>query len=221
MADETKEKLKNAAAVFASGYVKRWMEGNYDRLMTTESGQRLQALDDRVKYVLEAGAYALMAFADQHLSADTPLKRLIREISLDAAPELSKRMVNGVREKLSTSQPGAANHEVAQALLKLGDDDLGALLAWLSNLTPEKRAAMVKPLSSLSGDDLKRFATLSPHQRDLLSTLDDPMSRPRSQSEPARAGSARTEVTKALKGLRKRMRDKTGELRAKRRDRGR
>ena len=90
------ESFKRGLAITLSGYTKRWMEsGVYDRLMDTGLGQQLKGLDPKAKFGIEGGLYVLTAILDQKFSEDTAIKTLIKELGMDAGPEIAKRMING------------------------------------------------------------------------------------------------------------------------------
>jgi hypothetical protein len=168
MADE---KLFNGLAIFASSYVKRWMENNYDALMRTAPARKLMECGKPTRYGIEAALYALLAYGDQRWSGDTPLSKFVREVVRDAPSEISKRLVNGFREEVMACVTKGAPDQtksVEQMLLGLDDAKLGALLAWLARTSPEDRARIRSLLGTLSDEELQRAARLAPADLDAL-----------------------------------------------------
>lgn len=96
------QKLLNSLAILAAGYAKRWMEGNlYDKVFETKFGEKFKNLDKKSVYGIEFGLNFLTSILDQKFHDDTALKKFIKEIGMDAASELSKRLINGTREASS------------------------------------------------------------------------------------------------------------------------
>lgn len=168
------EKMVNGLAVFASGYTKRWMEGNYDKFMETDVGKKLKSMTPTSKYALEAALYALMAYADQNIQGNTPVSMFLKEVTKDAPPELAKRFINGVKNQLKTDAEKLSNPEqklAAQSLLQLNDKDLSELLRWLSETPRHDLREVTTFLDSLSKDELQRFCSLSADQKKLFLEL--------------------------------------------------
>lgn len=169
------EKALNSLAVFASGYAKRWMESNYDKLMRTAAGKKLTSLGSAQKYAIEAGLYALMAYTDQKLKADTPLKKFLSEVGKDAAPEIAKRLVNGAKREFEVDQEHLQSPEerlAVQTMLELDAQTLTSLLEWLANAESQERAELAGRLQNLSREQIEKLANLSPSHRSLLLQLD-------------------------------------------------
>ena len=190
------KKLLNGLAIFASGYVKRWMEGNYDALMRTAAARRLMECGKPNRYGIEAALNALFAYADQNWSHDTPLRRLLREVALDAPSEISKRLVNGFRDEVLSGvreNPPEHTKSFEQALLQLDDATLGALLSWLARTTPTDRARLRSLVGTLSDEELGKLARLSP--ADLEALMGSP---PPTDKHPSRiAGAIKDELEQA------------------------
>lgn len=122
-----------ALAVFASGYGKRMMEAQYDRLMRSSVGVGALALPAQTRYGLEAALYALMAFTDARAQTNTALGRFFKEVALDPPPEIAKRLVNGARHDLEGTRLAASSDSeraVAVALHELDDATLARLAMW-------------------------------------------------------------------------------------------
>ncbi len=93
------KKLLNGIAVFAAGYAKRWMEGNvYDRVIDTKIGRKFKNLNKNAVYGIEIGLNLLTTILDQNFNDNTAVKKFIKEVGMDAASELSKRLINGDKE---------------------------------------------------------------------------------------------------------------------------
>lgn len=97
------KKMLNGIAIFAAGYAKRWMEGNfYDRVIDTKIGRRFKKMDKKAVFGIEFGLNFLTTILDQKLNDNTALKKFIKEIGMDAASEISKRLINGAKKEGSS-----------------------------------------------------------------------------------------------------------------------
>ncbi|HRP63653.1 MAG TPA: hypothetical protein PK400_10195 [Phycisphaerales bacterium] len=184
--------LLDGMAVFASSYVKRFLEGHYDVLMRTAPARKLMGASKPTRYGIEAALYALVAYADQHWSPRTPLRRLVREVALDTPAELSKRLVNGFREEvMATTGSGKSDttRSLEQAMLQLDDATLGQLLRWLGESTPQDRERIRTLIPTLSDAELQNLARLAPDDLEVLMRFAEP---PRSQAKkgPSRLSQA-------------------------------
>lgn len=93
------KKMLNGIAILAAGYAKRWMESNvYDRVVDTKIGQKLKNMDKKAIFGIEFGLNFLTTILDQNFNDDTAVKKFIKEVGMDAASELSKRLINGAKE---------------------------------------------------------------------------------------------------------------------------
>lgn len=96
------KKTLNGIAVFAAGYAKRWMEAHlYDRVFKTKFSQKFKNLDKKAIYGIEFGLNFLTTILDQKFQDDTAAKKFIKEVGMDAASELSKRLLNGLKKDSS------------------------------------------------------------------------------------------------------------------------
>jgi len=175
------EKLLNGLATFASSYVKRWMEANYDALMRAAPARKLMECGKPTRYGIEAALYALLAYADQRWSGNTPMTKFVREVMMDAPSEISKRLVNGFREEaMAPAATGTPEQTkgVEQMLLGLDDATLGPLLAWLARTTPEDRARVRSLLGTLSDEELQKVSRLTPADLDALVNQPPPTAKP-------------------------------------------
>ena len=55
-------------------------------------------MDKKAIYGVEFGLNFLTTILDQKLNDDTALKKFIKEIGMDAASELSKRLINSAKD---------------------------------------------------------------------------------------------------------------------------
>lgn len=161
------ESLKRALAITLASYAKRWMEsGVYDRIMNTELGQQLRGLDPKAKYGIEGVLYVLTALLDQKFADDTAVKALVKELGMDAGPEIAKRMINGgegpaAQTAAPLPSPAAAKGNPPSVLLALGQDQLSELLLWLSAIEADRRKGLIAGLGRLSADDLAKFVAMN------------------------------------------------------------
>lgn len=166
-----RREMADMTTVFFTGYVKRWMESNYDRLLTTAPGLAVGALDKRARYALEAGLYGLLVLMDRKLPASSPVERLIKEVALDAPSEIAKRLINGAA---AAAQPGAEKAATSlQRLLLLDEIAVSSLLTWFATLDETVRQSALKLFQRLDPGELLAFAALTPEVRNqFLSTQD-------------------------------------------------
>ena len=165
------ESLKRGLAIALSGYAKRWMEsGVYDRFINTEFGQQLKGLDPKAKYGIEGGLYILTAILEQKFGEDTPIKALIKELSMDAGPEIAKRMINGGESPAQAATPSpdtpVAKGNAPSALLALEQNQLSELLLWLSAIEAERRKRLIAGLGRLAVEDLIKFVAMPAADRE-------------------------------------------------------
>jgi succinate dehydrogenase flavin-adding protein (antitoxin of CptAB toxin-antitoxin module) len=141
------DELSQRFATFLSGYGSRWMEARYDKIMLSPAGRRLMNLDQRERYVVEAGPYALMSYVQDRWTPESPLLRAVKKAAMDAPPEVAKRLVNGFREQAVADMEGELSEEKRQAiatLLALDDEDLFSFTAWMASASPEQRKQLVR-----------------------------------------------------------------------------
>ena len=190
--------ISNALAIFSANYLKRWLEGNfYDRLLKTALGQKLKSLDAKAHYGIEFGLNILTMFFDRALSEDTALKRMVKEVGLDAAPEISKRLINHAKNP--------QEKELIHTLLAMDRGDVSKLLAWLYEIDTNRRKRMLEEVAGLSVEELTRLSNMPPEDREkLLSIFVSERKSWLSQEEVRGIEQA----TEELKAFRARLRDK-------------
>ena len=162
------EKITRGGAVVAASYLKRWLEKRYDTLMDSPTGERLKQLDPKSKYGIEAALYVLTAVLDQKLDDSTPMKALVKNVAMDAGPEMAKRMLNGDSMGVqATEEPYyvAGRDILLETMIGLPETDLSELLEWLASYRPQQRKVIIGRLRSLSADQLHRLLLIGRDER--------------------------------------------------------
>lgn len=124
------------------------MEARYDAIMLSPAGRKLMELDQRQRYVIEAGLYALMAYVEERWTPESPVLRGVKKVAVDAPPEVAKRLVNGFREQVVADLDGDVTEErreVISSLLALNDEDLFSFATWMASSSPQERRRLVGP----------------------------------------------------------------------------
>ena len=168
------KKWSRAGAIFGASYIKRCLEARYDTLMALPALAKLKAANPGVKYGIEAILYALTAYAEQNVSDRSPLGLMVKTVLMDAAPEISSRLLKDARAELAAevSAPGQpAQQSVARKLLALDDAELFSILTSLEEMDEATHAKFLAFASGASPDELKRFSSLPPDQRKGLLNL--------------------------------------------------
>jgi len=157
----SKASVGSASAIFAAGYLKRWLErAVYDRLDETAVMQAVHELPLGSRYGIEAILNLVNAAFGSQLSGDTPFKHALRDVVLDAAPELSKRVINGKSEMRDA--------KVANVLLQLTESDLAEILDWIAAASTRQRGQIQKIVQNLDSDGLTKIARLNAAEREAL-----------------------------------------------------
>lgn len=194
------DQVANGLAIFSANYLKRWLEGNlYDRLFRTGLGQKLKGLDAKAHYGIEFGLNLLTVFFDRTLAGDTALKRFVKEVGLDAAPEISKRLINHA----TNSQ----EQELVHALLAMEHEQLVQLLRSFYEVEPGLRQKMLKQIEKLSMDELLKLALMPSNEREKLMGLFVREEKP--WLSPAEVQSI-DRATEKLKAFRAKLRQRSG-----------
>lgn len=168
---------------FAANYVKRFLERAYDGLFQTKTGAWLASLSPGKKYGTEFALYALTAFFDSRLAENTKLAKFIKEVGIDAAPEISKRMVNGVRQEVILSAVSPEEKGLADLLLSLEDKELIELLRWLYEKEASEKRNLLGLISVLSSEQITRLLGLSVEEREKFSGLLNPPEEPEEKAD--------------------------------------
>lgn len=166
-------KVPNGVAVVVASYLKRIMEGQYDKLSEIPAFEKLKAQSPVVKYGLEASLYALTTLLDQYIKEDTVIKKTLKEVGLDFASEFSKRLMNGdqLKDGLNSSQDGSNNiseKDLFRIISGLGEEDILEFLNWIESTTPEERKNVFRNISMLSAEDIQKLWNLKPEARQKL-----------------------------------------------------
>lgn len=210
------QRLLHGFSVFSSGYVKRWMENNYDRLMMTGPGKRLMDLDQKTRYGIEALLYMAMAVGEQKLGSNSPLGWLVKEVLLDAPPEIGKRLVNGFRDDYSRHQASTSSVEernLGAMLEDLSAEQLNSLLVWASGLTSDEFERLRATVPRLSKEQLIALISLGDAERKAWLA----MFHGRADAKPAKEKPARSaELQGRIDAARERVREEHRQLRERR-----
>lgn len=201
------KKLSNSLAVIFSGYCRRWLESYYDKLFETDIGQKLKSLDDPYRYGIELGLNILNAFFEQNFVDDSALKKLVKDIGTDAAPEISKRLINHVKERAKSEKNTPEAASVFNALLTLDDQTLIKLLEWLYSTEAAERERIFKQISRLSTNELKKITELDADFRIKLIDL----IAPKTTKAPTLGAMMMDKMTDKLKSFNEIMEDKLHE----------
>lgn len=199
--------LAELLPVFTANYVKRFMERVYDTAFQTGLGQRLAAMGKPKKYAVEFGLNLLTAFFEDRLAENSKLRKFLKEVGIDVAPEISKRLVNGVRDEILASAKTSEEREIAQVLLGLEDEELIDLLNWLCEKPAAELREILGRLCLMSAEQIARLMDFSVEDREKFFSVVVPRPRPslretsRKQSEPTFGGVVRQDMAKAAERL--------------------
>ena len=166
--ENASDKVAQALPVFLASYAKRFLERVYDQAMQSGFGQKLAGLSPAKKYGLEAIMYAFTALLEPRLKADSKLAQFVREIAVDAAPEMSKRIFNGVKEEIAvmvseTTDP--VEKDLLSIVLSFKPEEIKSLLDWLGQ-TKLERNKILKQFSLLSKEQAAKIVGLSGEEKE-------------------------------------------------------
>ena len=215
---DMKEKAERGLAVFLSGYAKRMLGPQFDKLMETEFGRKLQGLDNKYRYGIEVGLHALGTVIEQVLPEDKPAVMFFKQVLEDAPAEVAERLIYGVRCKLLTAAQNAKTQEERMAimsLLELDDESLKEMLRWFGSMDSSERTRAEGVVCNLAFNDLQRMARLSPEERKVLVDIQNPP--PASKPPPKESEALVKEVLSDMQIGRQSLQQKRNELRDKRR----
>lgn len=169
------QKVVSGLATFSAGYIKRWLENHiYDKIFETGVGKKLKSLGTRERYAIEAGLNLLTVFFDQKLSAESAIKKLVKQVGTDIAPELSSRLVGDAKDRIKQAASAPEEKELAKVLAELDDQVLADLLKWLENASPVEKEKVLELFKGLSGEEVARLAKLPPALlKELLGLLEE------------------------------------------------
>jgi hypothetical protein len=154
----------------AANYTKRFLERGYDQVFQTGFGHWLLGLSPWKKYSLEMILYVITAVLDERLPEDSSLRKYAKQVVFDTAPEISKRMINGVREdvvKVMAAAKSPQEEEFFSVILSLDDSDIASLIRWFGYTKIERNMIIVQ-LARLSPEHRIKFLRLSEENREKL-----------------------------------------------------
>ena len=195
MFDKTMEYLPGIAAKYA----KRGLERLYDRAFETPLGLKLKRLGLPKKYALEFFLYNLTELFELRWKDNTALSHFLKGVAVDVSPEMAKRMINGVKEKIlaSVETAPAEEKELAGFLLEFEDQELVELLNWLYQKTPAEMKQILDRLRLFSVEQIARLMRFTDRDREKFFGILNPQ--PPSQEVKERILRA---MTNDVKGLR-------------------
>lgn len=171
--DMSNELISNWIAVVASNYAKRFLEGRYTQLFQSDMGKELKKLNIQTKYVMEFILYSLSAIADRRISENSPLKKFIKEVGGDIAPEIAKRLINGDAEYSAFSELLPENEALLNYLLEIEEADLQQIVSSLKNTHGDSQSEVLKDLLLQAKAGLKKISFSSETQKGFLETVND------------------------------------------------
>jgi hypothetical protein len=170
-----KDAILRGTAVFGSCYIKRWLEPRYDQLIELPFMAKLRAASLGTKSAIEAILYALTAFAENKMSDKSPLGLMVKTLLMDAAPEISARILQDARADLTAAagEPQQPRQSVASRMLALDDAELLSLLLSIEDMDAATKAKFLAFAAKASDTELRRIASLTPQQRNTLLGMQD------------------------------------------------
>jgi hypothetical protein len=158
----SKEIIKDGSASILSNYAKRFLEKKYDKLFESDTGKKLKELNLETKYVIEFLLYALASVADKQLSEGSPLKKFVKEVVSDVAPEIAKRLINGDAEYSASKKILPGSNELMDYLSEISEEDLSKIISALKNTQESERGEILKNLLLKTKVDLKKTSAAEP-----------------------------------------------------------
>jgi len=143
----------DASTIIISNYLKRVLEGGYNRFGQSRVGEMLKNQGPAVKYGLEAMLNIMAATLNQRVTTDTLFNRVLVNIGTDAAPELAKRIINGVRDQVNEKFAGEES-KLANTVLGLAEEPLGVFLNELAALETTQRQQIIDHLNRYSPKEI-------------------------------------------------------------------
>jgi hypothetical protein len=131
---------------------------------------KLRAASLGTKSAIEAILYALTAFAENKMSDKSPLGLMVKTLLMDAAPEISARILQDARADLTAAagEPQQAQQSIASRILALDDAELLSLLLSIEDMDATEKAKFLTFAAKASDPELRRFASLTPQERSIL-----------------------------------------------------
>jgi hypothetical protein len=148
---------KDNAASMIADYTKRYLEGKYTKLMDTPTGKKLIELGGGEKNVLEFVAYLVSAMGGKKLPENTIAQKAFKQVVVDFAPEIMKRIRNGDLEVAKAIKPGNEK-KLIETIFELDGEKITSLISLLNGLEEPLRSQILENLSGLSSDKLGKLA---------------------------------------------------------------
>lgn len=172
-------KWTRGAAVFGSNYIKRWLEGKYDQLAELPAVSKLRSLSKSSRLGIEAILYTLAAYAEQKLSDQSPLGLMAKSVLMDAAPEISSRLIKDARADLEVTcadagGPSEPRQNVARKLLGMESKELLGVLIAMDEMDDGERSRFLEFAAQADAAELAKFAALDQHQREIILNTQGP-----------------------------------------------
>lgn len=161
-----KDKQMGLAMILAN-YAKRKLEGVYDGFAETDFGQTLKNMNRESKYALELALYFISALADRKLDEKSFWSKIVKEIGVDATPELAKRFLD--EEK--SAQQFAGKNGLTETILEMENDSILELISWLSSLDETEKNSTIKKIEKLSREKLEKILKLDRKNRSAMLDL--------------------------------------------------
>ncbi|PIP26880.1 MAG: hypothetical protein COX30_04960 [Candidatus Moranbacteria bacterium CG23_combo_of_CG06-09_8_20_14_all_39_10] len=172
--------LKDMGISMCASYIRRGLDshgGAYDKIAALPFFQELKKQGRLTKYLFEAANNAVVAFLDQKIGETTPLRKLLKEIFLDAGSELNKRLINGESPQKILSENAdkifaESEKNLLAIFLMLPEEKAKILMKELLAISScEDRTTVIQQLRNLSAEEVTKIAGLDEEARQLIYKL--------------------------------------------------
>lgn len=167
--------LPNGIATILESYAKRYLENKYDNLFELPFFAELKKKDKKMRYGIEFGLYVITSLLDQNMKEDTPFKKTLKGILMDSASEISKRLINGLKEidegvekAEITPLQGITQKSFLSTLLELDSETVKKFAFWYLNTNEIDKQSVLREIKKLSEKDLEKFFNLPDETKILL-----------------------------------------------------
>jgi len=153
--------ISQGAATVLAGILRRLMEKKYDDLAEMGFFKKLKSQDAATKKAIELMLNSLTAVLDQSMNEDSFIKKLLKEVAMDAPAEISKRLINGGK----TAKNPIDREVIIPALLEMDKENPKALrefLEWINSVDSAKKQKMLEALQGFSADNALAMLKLQP-----------------------------------------------------------
>ena len=110
---------KELSVFLSAGSIRMLLEKPYDKIFRTKLGMKLKQLGTFEKSTIVMALGITMFFVSRRLTTDTVLHQMLKEVTNDTWPEISKRLLNGYTDFLANIIASANNEEEKQAAAAL------------------------------------------------------------------------------------------------------